>query len=136
MLRFETRSDPVLYPNIYLRVVEWHFGTTKLERVDGIKLNCLDASPIEIFPKRPTDAVQCNGIDAAVGKRQAKAEDPKVVPESVVILLRGGMNVKPQHEYVLREETHREHYHERHYHLGHLFARLHLPHLEWNTFEG
>ena len=85
--------------------------------------------PVEVSSEGVAHAVQGNGIDAAVSESQTEAENPEVMPESVVVPLSGGVDVKPQHEHVLGEEAHRENDHERHHHFRHLFPRFHLFHL-------
>jgi len=93
--------------------------------------------PVKVFPESAAHTVESDRIDAAVGECKAETQNAKIVPESVVVLLRSRMDVKPQHEYVLREETNGEHNDECHYHLRYLFTGLYLFHLKasvhWRT---
>lgn len=85
--------------------------------------------PVKVFSKRSAHAVESDGIDAAVREREAKAEDPEVMPESVIVLLGGRMDIKPQHKDMLGEEADGENYNERHHHFRHFFTSFHLLHL-------
>lgn len=51
--------------------------------------------PVEIFSKRAAHAVQRDRINAAIGKCQAEAKNPEIMPKCVVILLGGWVDVKP-----------------------------------------
>lgn len=86
--------------------------------------------PVEVFSESTTNTVESDRIDAAIGEREAEAQDTEIMPESVVILLCGRMNVEPQHKDMLREETNGEHNDECHYHLRHFLAGLHLLYLQ------
>lgn len=85
--------------------------------------------PVEVLAERAAYAVECDWIDAAVHEGQTKAEDAKVVPERVVILLSARVKVEPEHEHVLREEAYSEHSHKCHHHFRHLLTGLYLLYL-------
>ena len=56
----------------------------------------------EMFAKAGADAVEGDGIDAGIGVGQDEADNPKSVPVAVVVVLRVGVEVKPQQENVDR----------------------------------
>lgn len=88
------------------------------------------SSPVEVLSESTTHTVESNRIDAAVGERETETQDTEVVPEWIVFLLRVWVDVKPQHEDVLRKETNGEYNDESHHHLRHLFTCQHLLHLK------
>jgi len=63
---------------------------------------------IEVFPEDATDAVQCDGIHAAVDEREAEADDSEAVPEAVVLLLGVRVDEEPQGYHVVGKEAHDE----------------------------
>lgn len=65
-------------------------------------------SPVEVLAKLAANAIERNGVDAAVHESQTKAHDSEDVPELIIVLLGVRIDVEPEREYVLRKEAYRE----------------------------
>ncbi|KOX69290.1 Putative zinc metalloproteinase T16A9.4 [Melipona quadrifasciata] len=67
-------------------------GRREQQEEEASDENGVTGIPVEVSSEGVAHAVEGNGIDAAVGESQTEAENPEVMPESVVILLGGGVD--------------------------------------------
>lgn len=88
---------------------------------------------VEVLAERAADQVQRDRVDARVAVAQTEADDAQHVPEHVVVVLRVGIVVEPQREYVIGQEAHGEHQHERQHRFRHFLTGPDLPHLSLKT---
>lgn len=84
--------------------------------------------PVEVFSESTADTVQCYRIDARVDEAETEPDDAKCVPETIKLLHSGVLvAVEPQHEDMLREETHGKDDNEGQNHLCHFLPGPDLP---------
>lgn len=67
---------------------------------------------VEMFPERFADKVESYGVDARVDVAETESDDAERVPHFIVVVVRGGVKMKPQHEGVIRQEANDEDDHE------------------------
>lgn len=68
---------------------------------------------IEKLAKGLADKVKRDGVDAGVDVAETEPDDAKRVPVLVVVAVRLGIEVEPQHERVVRQETDDKYYDKR-----------------------
>lgn len=78
------------------------------------------------LPKCAADEIECNRVDAGIDEGKTKRNNPKRMPEVVVVVLSVWVEVEPEVEDLIWSKADEKQRHESQNHLSHFLSSFHL----------